>query len=114
MTQSPFTALREQTERAKWDAEQSMLRRLHGMLSNQDLETPEEFTDLMMAAFENGLLNYKEIADALGYSRSSVHRWVRGKTTPHPLVWPTITRWIVNAIDERLQHESFVERRRAH
>ncbi len=43
------------------------------------------------------------LSDELGYSYSTVHRWIDGRTAPHPSVWPRVTQWIADAIKSRIE-----------
>jgi len=80
----------------------SVLRRLHGMLETSSVEDRSQFNDLMCAAFEHGKLDYRDLSNELGYNASTVHRWIDGKSAPHPGVWPRIIEWIMSAIEERI------------
>jgi len=91
----PFTALMV-------NSEVSVLRCLHGMLENDSVETREQFCDLMKATFEYGKLDPKELSNDLGYSLSTVYRWIEGRTAPHRCLWPKIIEWIMLAIDKRI------------
>ena len=82
----------------------SVLRRLHGMLETGAVEDRAQFNDLMCAAFVHGKLDYKKLSNDLGYSGSSVHRWIDGKSAPHPSVWPQVIEWVMTAIDEKIDH----------
>lgn len=79
-----------------------LLRRLHGVLAFDPIETKEQFGDLMQTAFDHRRLEPRRLADGLGFSVSTVYRWIEGRTAPHPSLWPTIVNWIKKAIEERL------------
>ena|ERR1041385_8852695 len=93
---APFTMLVS-------EGELTVLRRLHGMLEGKPIEEREQFSDLMNAAFKWCSLEYAALADDLGYSPSSVYRWVEGTSAPHKSLWPSIVSWIMKAIEERVQ-----------
>lgn len=84
------------------ESEISVLRRLHGMLEHDPVESREEFADLMAAAFEYGNLEARALSDDLGYSFSTVYRWVEGRSAPHPSLWPTIVAWVMSAIKAKI------------
>jgi len=86
--------------------EVSILRRLHGMLENKAIEDREQFSDLMNAAFKWCTLEYGLLANELGYSQSSVYRWVEGLTAPHKSLWPKIVTWIMKAIEAKIENIS--------
>ena len=79
-----------------------VLRRLHGMLENDPIETRGQFGDLMRAAFGLGRLDPRQLSDDLGYSISAVYRWVDGRTAPHSSLWPRIVIWVREAIEKRV------------
>ena len=84
--------------------EMTVLRRLHGMLENKSIETKEQFTDLMSAAFKWCGLEYSALANDLGYSPTSVYRWVEGLSAPHKSLWPKIVDWIMKALEVRMEN----------
>ena len=45
----------------------------------------------------------QKIADALGVSRPTVNRWVRGKNLPHAGMRKPITRWIDQQLSQKLK-----------
>ena len=83
-------------------SELGVLRRLHGMLEFDPINTRERFGDLMRAAFEHCKLDPRALADDLGYSLSAVYRWIDGRTAPHASLWPTIVGWIMHAIERKI------------
>jgi len=91
----PFTALAV-------DSELNLLSRLHAMLESDRIESRDQFADLMKAAFEHCRLDPRALSDELGYSFSTVYRWIEGRTAPHPSLWPRVTDWVANAIKERI------------
>lgn len=93
----PFTRLMVTTEI-------NVLRRLHGMLEHDRVASREEFGDLMKAAFEHGKLDSRQLADEMGFSASSIYRWIEGKSAPHQSLWPTVVNWIMKAIEDRIHH----------
>lgn len=80
----------------------SLLRSLHGKLTAEEIQNRHEFTDLMKAAFEYCNLEARRLADDLGYSFSTVYRWIDGRSAPHSSLWPRIVTWITDAIDARI------------
>lgn len=91
----PFTAM-------VVDSDLALLGRLHSMLQFEDITTREQFTDLMKAAFVHCRLDARALSDDLGYSFSTVHRWVDGRTAPHPSLWPRVSGWIADGIRARI------------
>jgi predicted DNA-binding transcriptional regulator AlpA len=87
-------------------SEISVLRSLHCALETKPVQTRAEFIDLMKAAFEYGRLDPRRLADDLGYSFSTVYRWIDGRSAPHPSLWPRIVEWTKETIDARIdEHE---------
>jgi hypothetical protein len=88
-------------------SEISLLRSLHGKLSAEGIQSRDEFADLMKAAFEYGNLEARRLADDLGYSFSTVYRWIDGRSAPHPSLWPRIADWVGEAMATRIaEHEA--------
>lgn len=84
----------------------SVLRRLHGMLEHDPVNTRDEFCDLMKAAFNHGKLEPRELSDDLGYSMSTIYRWIEGRSAPHASLWPIVVTWVMTAIDTKIaEHE---------
>ncbi len=79
-----------------------VLRCLHGMLENDPIESRAQFNDLMKAAFVYGKLDPKLLSDDLGYSASTVYRWIDGHSAPHPSLWPRISEWVKAAIESKI------------
>lgn len=82
--------------------ELSILRCLHGMIENDAIETRDEFGDLMKAAFEHGRLDPRALADDLGYSISTVYRWIEARSAPHPSLWPRVVEWTLGALSAKI------------
>jgi len=91
------------------ESELNLLRRLHAMLETDDIASRAQFTDLMKAAFIHCHLDARLLSDDLGYSLSTVYRWIEGRSAPHTSLWPRIAVWIKDAlklkIDEHLHAE---------
>ena len=83
----------------------SLRRQLHGLLEIKKIQTREDFTDFMHAAFEDCALNPRKLADRLGVSLSTVHRWIAGTSTPHKAMWPIITDWIKETLVQLEAHK---------
>ena len=91
----PLTGLMVKTE-------VNALRRLHGMLEHDGVRTREQFRDMMVAAFTHGRLELRELADDLGYSFSTVFRWLEGRSAPHASLWPRIVMWVMEALNRKI------------
>lgn len=91
----PFTAMAV-------DSEMNLLRRLHGMIEKDEVATREQFLDLMKVAFVRAKLDARALSDELGYNFSTIHRWIDGRTAPHPSLWPRVTRWVADALKQRI------------
>ena len=78
------------------------LRRLHGLLESDNIDSREEFKDVMKTAFVHCGLDYKELSGELGFSPSSVFRWVQGKSAPHHSLWPIISEWIIKSLKNKV------------
>lgn len=84
-------------------SEVKTLRLLHGILENSQPTNKTEFADLMKAAFENKRLDPRVMADDLGYSISSIYRWIEGKSAPHSCMWPKISEWVLDAFSIKIE-----------
>src|SRR4051812_3336931 len=94
-------ALRSYT-RLLVESEVSYLRCLHGMLEREGVGTRDQFEDMMNAAFGASRLDAKALADDLGYSPSTVYRWIDGRSAPHPSLWPRIVGWVLEGLDRKV------------
>jgi predicted DNA-binding transcriptional regulator AlpA len=83
-------------------SEISVLTRMHAMLEHDGVRDKAEFSDMMTALMEKGRLDPRRLADDLGYSISSVYRWIDGSHAPHPSAWPRVVEWMVAAIGTKL------------
>lgn len=81
----------------------SSLRRLHGMLEHQEVNGRDLFTDMMKASFDHGRLDARALSDDLSYNFSSVHRWIDGKSAPHPSFWPNIVAWVMASLEAKIE-----------
>ena len=81
------------------------LRRLHGILEMDGVKNRAEFRDMMVAAFVHGGLELRPLSDHLGFSFSSVFRWQEGKSAPHPSLWPTVTKWVMARVADKVKTE---------
>jgi rhamnogalacturonyl hydrolase YesR len=79
------------------------LRRLHGMLEHDRVNSREEFRDMMTAAFMHGRLELRGLSDDLGFSFSAVFRWLEGKSAPHPSLWPRVVEWVMGALARKIK-----------
>lgn len=91
----PLTAMVKTTEIG-------ILRRLHGMLEFDPIDSRERFGDMMKAAFDHCKLDARALSDDLGYTFSAVYRWIEGRTAPHPSLWPTVVAWVMRALEARI------------
>jgi hypothetical protein len=76
---------------------------LHGVLENKKIVSREQFTDLMQAAFQVASLDPNGLANDLGYSSSTVYRWIEGVSAPHKSLWDKVVSWILSTIETRLE-----------
>lgn len=90
-----FTAIAVENER-------TLLSRLHAMLESDPVGSRDQFADLMKAAFAHCRLDARALSDDLGYNYSTVHRWIDGRTAPHPSLWPRISDWVARALKARV------------
>ncbi|MEL6934377.1 MAG: hypothetical protein AAFO17_15015 [Pseudomonadota bacterium] len=87
------------------------LKCLHGMLENDPVQHRDQFSNLMKATFGDGSLDPRSMANDLGFSASTVYRWVEGKSAPHRSLWPRVQEWLLEAISakvatlEAMQHD---------
>lgn len=92
------------------DSELNLLSRLHAMLDSDGICSRADFSDLMKVAFEICRLEPRALSDTLGFSFSTVYRWIEGRTAPHRSLWPVIGQWIADALKARV--DGIVEDRR--
>ena len=60
------------------------------------------FSDLMKAVFGRSVgLDPRRLSDELGYSYSSVSRWITGRSAPHRVLWRQVTAWIESSLDAK-------------
>jgi predicted transcriptional regulator len=83
----------------------SALRCLHGMLKRDKVNSREEFRDMMVAVFKHGRLELRDLADDLGFSFSTVFRWIEGRSAPHPSLWPCVVEWVMAALARKIEAE---------
>ncbi len=79
-----------------------MMTRMHAMLEHDGVRDRDEFADMMEAAMQAGRLDPRALANDLGYSLSSVYRWVDGSSAPHPSTWPRVVDWVVAGLARRI------------
>jgi hypothetical protein len=87
----PYTALAA-------DNELIFLSRLHSMLESDPITTRDSFADMMAVAFTANRLDTRVLSDEMGYSFSTVYRWVEGRTAPHRSQWTHIQEWVSKAL----------------
>ncbi len=86
--------------RSMHDARMASLRSLSEALRTSPPSSREAFGDMMTAAFREGGLDVRNLADDMGYSISSTYRWIEGRSSPHPSQWRIVTQWVLGRIDE--------------
>lgn len=91
VTEGPLT-------RAMALSRHTALRDLRQAIESRPPESREDFGDMMQAAFREGGLDPRNMSDDMGYSFSSVYRWVDQRSAPHPSAWPTVASWITKRI----------------
>lgn len=91
----PFTAVAV-------DSELNLLCRVHAMLESDGVGSRSAFSDLMKVAFGICRLDPRSLSDALGFSFSTVYRWIEARTAPHPSLWPVISAWVASALKSRI------------
>jgi ribosome-binding protein aMBF1 (putative translation factor) len=70
-----------------------------GYLNDSEVADKETFKDLIKAVFGKFVaLDQQVLADDLGFSRSSVHRWSHGEATPHPALFGVVATWVKEAL----------------
>lgn len=79
-----------------------LLTQIRSALDAAPLSSRDQFTDLMKAAFLHCRLDARALSDDMGYNFSTVHRWIDGRTAPHPSLWPRINDWIKSALEARI------------
>jgi predicted DNA-binding transcriptional regulator AlpA len=81
----------------------SVLRGIVSLLKEKPIDSREDFSDMMKAVFGYCIFDFRPLSDDLGFSMSSVYRWIDGKTAPHPAVWPTIVAWVVAMLERQIE-----------
>jgi hypothetical protein len=81
----------------------SVMTRMHDMLEHDGVEDRAAFSDMMAAAIKHGGLDPRALANDLGYSLSSVYRWIDGTSMPHPSGWSKVVDWVVTALATRIE-----------
>lgn len=79
------------------------LRLLSGLIQSHPVKSREQFLDLVNAIFGVGILDPKAFANDMGYSISSVYRWIDGASAPHQSIWSKVEAWILDAIRARIE-----------
>ncbi|ESQ83168.1 hypothetical protein AEAC466_15005 [Asticcacaulis sp. AC466] len=77
------------------------------MLEFESVTEREQMFDVLQAAFKHNYLEVSQFAGDLGFSPSSVYRWLDGRGLPHKAVWPRVVEWI------RTELETVIARYRA-
>ncbi len=80
------------------------LRCLHGMLEDDPIQSRDQFKDLMKATFGRGHLDAKMMSSDLGFSASTVYRWVEGNSAPHRSLWPVVQNWLLASISTEISN----------
>jgi predicted DNA-binding transcriptional regulator AlpA len=91
----PFTAV-------AMDSELGLLSRVHAMLESDGIDSRSDFSDLMKVAFTNCRLEPRAMSDSLGFSFSTVYRWIEGRTAPHPSLWAVVANWVAFSLKARI------------
>ncbi len=82
--------------------EDSVLRRLHGMLSHQQIEAPKQFGDVIRALLQQAHVPLSKVAQILNCSELMIQLWERDQRLPSEDVWPDLIDSIVAFIDTEL------------
>jgi len=80
----------------------STLRRLHGMLSHQEFDAPEQFGDTIRALINDASVPIGTVAKTLGCSELMIELWRNDRRLPSRDAWPNLTSSIVAFIEEEL------------
>lgn len=75
------------------------LKEFHGMLEFETVTTREQLFDVLQASFKNRYLDPTKFAGDLGFSPSSVYRWLDGRGLPHKAVWPLVVNWVIQELE---------------
>jgi hypothetical protein len=73
------------------------------MLEHDPIQDREQFSDLMKAAFGSASLDPRRMSNDLGFSASTVYRWVDGKSAPHPSLWPLVQGWLMQSLAKEVK-----------
>lgn len=71
------------------------------MINELDINNDEQFYDKLDAAVKEHNLTAKDLSAGLGVARTTVERWFQRIVIPHPLMRPSVFRFINKLISER-------------
>jgi len=78
-----------------WKARTSMLMQFDAVLASHVIETRDQFTEILQAAFGHCGLSIKRFAGDMRVSQSTAHRWISGVSAPqHERMWNDAADWI--------------------
>lgn len=66
----------------------------------------QEFLSLIKTNYEAGVFTEESICHAICMSRTSFHRWLAGKSLPHPAMRVVIVTWINKLKEEKVNEAS--------
>ncbi len=79
----------------------SLLRRLHGMLEFDPLETEEEFSKMMKTIFNECGVDKNCLLATKGFDAAAVDGWLTGHL-PHKAFWPFIAEAVMKAVNSQI------------
>src|SRR5687768_8926280 len=86
----------------KFESRVTDLKDFSNRLEKANLEDDPTFQRILFEA--QGLLELTDasIAEALRVSRPTVSRWIRGKNLPHRALRPSVVRWVIDEVEQRI------------
>lgn len=81
----------------------SLLRRLVEMVRTAPPTGRTEYGDMMRVVAVDCRFDLRRLAEDVGVSYSTVHRWQEGVSAPHPMLFPTMFAWVVAALETRIR-----------
>ena len=99
--------VQDNKQEALTDALSCFARHAKGLVGNYD-DSPAartKFQVLLAGSLEMLSRSKSEVSFAIGVDRTTVHRWVCGEATPHPIIAQKVMEWLNKELRARLKEE---------
>lgn len=67
------------------------------------VESKESFHRMMTCAFSYCSMSKTLVADELGFSKATIHRWLVGSSSPHMSIYPVVCSYVKNSISKKIE-----------